>query len=252
MLSQRLGEYGRIFGVTAIVTTLYLILQQAWLAVPDLVSVTSFLERPSAAELEREAGEVAKASKQSLQSAPASSRHDIWQLGFYLGYVSQFVGSYAMSAENVQAKARQLAEPIMLQANELSQVLRLGRVTALTVRTLDEFSRLTERIEADETGLGERITRAYSRHHHHLFLLGMHLGTESARVEGSSGSLSLPPRSQIRRHAMITGIPPVLWEPLAAAPGFKEQPAEVLARYRKGLTDLAANLSSAPPAQRMN
>jgi hypothetical protein len=249
MLSQRLGEYGRIIGVTVVVTTLYLLLQQAWLVVPDLVSITTFLERPSAAELEKEAEDVAKASQLGLQSAPASSRHDIWQLGFYLGYLSHFLGSYAMSAENVQDKVRRLAEPILAQANELAQRLGLGRVTPLAVRTLEDFARLTERIEADETSLGDRITRAYSRHHHHLFLLGMHLGTEFARIEGSGGSLSLPPRAQIRRHATLTSIPAALWEPLAAAPAGKEPPAEVLARYRNGLTDLAANLSPGVPAK---
>ncbi len=152
-----------------------------------------------------------------------------------------------MSAENVQAKARQVADPMLLKANELSQVLGLGAVRPVGVRTLDDFGRLTERIEADESGLGDRIARAYSPHHVHLFLLGMHLGAEFARIESTSGSIS-PPRSQIRRHATLTGVPETLWEPLAAAPGYKEQPDEILARYRKGLTDLAANLSSAPLA----
>ncbi|MGH7927397.1 MAG: hypothetical protein ACREQV_06355 [Candidatus Binatia bacterium] len=78
-----------------------------------------------------------------MQTAPAGSRHDIWQLGFYLGYVSQFVGLYAMSAENVQAKARQLAEPILFQANSLSQ--GLGHVAPLSTRTLDDFAPLVTR-----------------------------------------------------------------------------------------------------------
>ena len=112
----------------------------------------------------------------------------------------------------------------------LGGCLGLAPVTFLVTRTLDDFARLTQRIEADETGLAERVTVAFSRHHRHLFLLGMHLGTEAARIQWSGGSLSLPPCVQIRRHATLAGIPPAIWEPLAAAPGYREQPAEVLAR----------------------
>ena len=249
MLWRRLGEGGRIIGITIVLTTLYLLLQQVWLGLPGLLPGNRFFERPTAAELEREKKDVADRSEKALQSAPAGARHDIWQLGFYLGYASEFVGSYAMSAANVQAKARQLTEPVLLEANRLSQTLGLGRVTPLATRTLDDFARMTQRIEADETGLAERISRAFSPHHHHLFLLGMHLGTEAARIEGSGGSLSLPPRTQIRRHATVLGIPPALWEPLATAPHRAEQPSAVLARYRNGLTALVATLSSAPPAK---
>jgi hypothetical protein len=246
MLSH-IGERGRIIGITIVITVLYLLLQQVWLGMTGLLSGQSFLERPSAAELEQEAKRVAKASKGALQTAPASSRHDIWHLGFHLGYVSEFVGSYAMSAEAVQAKARQLTEPVLVEANRLAETLGLGSVSPLVTQTLDDFGRLTNRIEADETQLAERIARAYSPHHQHLFLLGMHLGAEAARIQGSGGKISLPPRAQIRLHATLSGIPPAIWEPLAAAPGYREQPSEIVARYRDGLGALVASLSAAPP-----
>ncbi|HEY6367432.1 MAG TPA: hypothetical protein VI585_21845 [Candidatus Binatia bacterium] len=245
MPSLRIGERGRIIGITIVITTLYLLLQQAWLGLTGLLSGQSILERPSAAELDREAKEVATLSEKALQTALAGSRHAIWQLGFNLGSVSQVIGSYAMSGEDVQTKARQAAEPALVEANSLAQTLGLGPVTPLATRTLDDFARLTDRIEADETGLAGRVTVAFSRHHRHLFLLGMHLGTEAARIQWSGGSLSLPPRAQIRRHATLAGIAPAIWEPLAAAPGYREQPGEVLARYRNGLTALVAALSSA-------
>jgi hypothetical protein len=249
MLWHRLGENGRIIGITIVLTTLYLLLQQIWLQLPTLLTGSHFFERPSAAELRREAEEVAQASRKTLQSAPPSARHDIWQLGFHLGYASEFVGSYAMSAADVQAKARQLTEPVLVEANRLSQVLGLGPVNPLVTRTLDDFARITQRIEADETGLAKRISETLSPYHHHLFLLGMHLGTEAARIVGSNGSLSLPPRTQIRRHATVIGIPPALWEPLATAPRPGEQPGEVLARYRNGLTTLGASLSAPSPVK---
>jgi hypothetical protein len=244
MLSSRVVEYGRIFGVTAVVAALYIALQQVWLALPALLPVTTIAERPTAAELAKETREVALASERVLRSAPMTARQDVWQLGFFLGQASQFLGSFAMSAPDVQEKAARIAEPLLRHANELSTTLGLGAMTPLPVRTLDDFTRLTERIEADELGFAARIAGAYSRHHRHLFLLGMHLGTESARIEGSNGSLSLPPRAQIRRHATVTGIPPQLWEPLTATPGIREQPAEVLARYRNGVNALATALAA--------
>ena len=238
------GERGRIIGITIVITVLYLLLQHVWLAMAGLLSGQSFLERPSAAELQEQAKKVAEASKDALRTTPASSRHDIWHLGFHLGYVSEFVGSYAMSAEEVQAKARQLTEPVLKEANRLAQTLGLGSVSPFVTQTLDDFGRLTDRIEADETRLGERIARAYSPLHRHLFLLGMHLGAEAARIQGSGGKISLPPRAQIRLHATLTGIPPAIWEPLAAPPGYREQPGEVVARYRNGLGALVASLSA--------
>jgi hypothetical protein len=247
MLS-RIGERGRIIGITIVITTLYLLLQQAWLGLTGLLSGQSILERPSAAELEKEAQTVAEASKKALQTQPTSSRLNVLELGFYLGFVSQTLGSYAMSAEAVQAQARQSTEPSLLEANRLAQTLRLGPVHPLVTRTLDDFARLTDRIEADETGLAKRIALELSPYHYHLFLLGMHLGTETARIRGTGGSLSLPPRAQIRRHATLTGIPPAIWEPLTAAPGYREQPAEVAARYSNGLTALIATLSATTAA----
>jgi Na+-transporting methylmalonyl-CoA/oxaloacetate decarboxylase gamma subunit len=171
MLSH-IGERARIIGITIVITVLYLLLQHVWLGMTGLLSGQSFLERPSAAELEQQAKMVAESSKDALQAAPASSRHDIWHLGFHLGYVSEFVGSCAMSAEEVQAKARQLTEPVLVEANRLAQSLRLGAVNPLFTQTLDDFARLTNRIEADEIGLAERINRTYSPYHHHLFCWG--------------------------------------------------------------------------------
>ena len=90
-----------------------------------------------------------------------------------------------MSAEDVQAKARRAAEPVLHEANSLAQTLGLGPVTPLATRTLDDFARLTQRIEADETELGERITHELSSHHHHLFLLGMHPAPKQRASNGA-------------------------------------------------------------------
>lgn len=246
MLRFRIAEHGRVIGITVVLAALYLILQQAWLALPRLLSNGSYFERPTDAELELEQRQVARLSEKALQSTPASVRRDVWQLGFYLGYTSQFTGSFAMSAAEVRAKANEVAKPILLNAHRLSLALGLAEATPLVTETLNDFTNMTQRVELDETGMAGRVQNTFSPHHRHLFLLGMHLGTESARIEGTGGKVSLPPRAQIRRHATLTGIPPALWKPLAAAPGLGEQPGEVVARYRSGLAALEAALSAAP------
>jgi hypothetical protein len=107
---------------------------------------------------------------------------------------------------------------------------------------------MTQRIEADETGLAERISRAFSLIITTCFCLGCILAPKPLASKGAAAPIATP-RAQIRRHATVLGIPPALWEPLATAPHRAEQPGEVLARYRNGLTALVATLSSAPPAK---
>jgi hypothetical protein len=152
-----------------------------------------------------------------------------------------------MSDEAVQAKAHQLTEPSVQEANRFANILALGAVHPLESSTLDEFARLSERIEGDEIGLADLITRTLSPHHRHLYLLGMHLGTEFARIESSGGTLSLPPYEPIRRHATLAGIIPSLWTPLAAAPQVGEQPMEVQTRYKQGIRALMESLTGQSP-----
>ena len=89
--------------------------------------------------------------------------------------------------------------------------------------------------------LAGRFERQLSLHHRHLYLLGMHLGTESARVETTAGGIASPETLLIRRHATAAGIAPGLWKPLASPPGL-ETPAQIVARYRAGLAALDASL----------
>ena len=108
-----------------------------------------------------------------------------------------------MSAEEVQAKARQLTEPVLVEANRLAQTLGLGSVSPLATQTLDDFGRLTNRIEADETQLAERINRAYSPHHRHLFYSGCISARKPLAFKAAAVKyLYLPaPRSGFTRHS---------------------------------------------------
>jgi len=182
-------------------------------------------------KLREQAAQVAADSTQALLRLPAGHRLATLRMGYGLGYTSQLTGAFAMSSPDVQAKAAALSEPHLQFAREQALRLSLGEVAALPVRSLKEFTELNQRYEADPDGLAARVQAALSPLHRHLYLLGVHLGTESARVESSAGQLALPP---------------TLWKPLTVAPQNDEPPAHVLSRYRAALSALAAGLEQPP------
>jgi hypothetical protein len=196
-------------------------------------------------KLREQAAQVAADSSQALLRLPAGHRLATLRMGYGLGYTSQLTGAFAMSPPDIQAKALALGQPHLQFAREQALHLGLGDVAALPVRSLKEFTELNLRYEADPQGLAARVQSVLSPLHRHLYLLGVHLGTESARVEGSAGQLALPPASLIRLHATLAGVPPALWKPLTVAPQNDEPPAQVLSRYRAALSALAAGLEQA-------
>jgi hypothetical protein len=197
-------------------------------------------------KLREQAALVAAESSQALLRLPAGHRLATLRLGYGLGYTSQLTGAFAMSSPDVQAKVHALGQPHLQFAREQALLLGLGDVAALPVRSLKEFTELNQRYEADPDGLAARVQSTLSPLHRHLYLLGVHLGTESARVEGSAGQLALPPASLIRLHATLAGVPPALWKPLTVAPRNDEPPPQVLGRYRAALAALAAGLEQPP------
>jgi len=115
-----------------------------------------------------------------------------------------------------QAKAR--AEGHLAVARQLAQQLGVGEVGVLGVLTFKDLYDLDLRIENDENGLAGRFERQLSLHHRRLYVLGMHVGTEAARVEINGGAVASSKQLLIRRHATLAGIAPTLWEPFIAAP----------------------------------
>jgi hypothetical protein len=108
---------------------------------------------------------------------------------------------------------------------------------------LREFTELGMRYEGDENGLAARIEAQMSPLHRQLYLLGVQLGGEAARIEDSGGRFSLPPETLIARHATLAGIEPRLWRPLAVPPAQGEPPAQVVRRYRAALEALAEGVA---------
>lgn len=257
--TKRSAEIWRVLAYTLAIALAFIALERLQLAIFTAPGTSALLQRAGlldadpAARLAREAEDVAAASLDALQRLPRGHRGAALRLGYELGYTSQLVGVYAMSPSDVQAAARQRAEPHLAAARQQAQTLGLGAVEALAARSLREFTELGTRYEADENGLAARVERQLSPLHRHLYLLGVHVGGEAARVEDSGGRFALPPATPIRRHAVLAGIGAPMWQPLIAEPR-GETPAQVLQRYRAAVDALAAEAArmddADPPAAR--
>jgi hypothetical protein len=242
------AEIWRVLVYTLAIALAFIALERLQLAIFTLPATTTLLQRAGlldadpAARLAKEAEAVAAASREAPQRLPSGHRMATLRLGYELGYISQLVGSYAMSPPEVQAAARQRAEPRLAIAHRQAQWLGLGEVAALPVRNLREFTELGARYEADESGLAARVEQQLSPLHRHLLLLGVQVGAEAARVEDSGGRFALPPATPIRRHAVLAGIGADVWQPLIAEPR-NETPQQVLQRYRAAVDTLMAEVA---------
>lgn len=194
------------------------------------------------AALAREAAAIAAASRDALARLPAGHRVAALRVGYEVGYASWLLAGYIGSPESMRITARRAADSRLALARALAAPYGIEGVAELPVGNLKQFTELNARLDADESGLAAQVGAKMSPLHHELYLLGAQLGTEAARIEGSGGRMSLPPAALIRRHAILAGIAPALWQPLADPPRAGETPAQVLARYKASLNALAATL----------
>lgn len=217
---------------------------QAWL------QRAGWIQADPAASLRSQTAEIAAASIAALRSLPSGHRLAAMTLGYELGYASQLMGVRAMSSPEAQALGRQQAAPHAARAAQTAAQWGLGDARPLDARSLREFTELGARYEADENGLAARIEARMSPLHRQLYLLGVQLGGEAARIDDSGGRYALPPASTIARHASLAGIDPALWRPLARPPDADETPAQVQQRYRAALDALATALAQQDTATR--
>lgn len=240
-LWNRLGEMWRVLAYTVVISMALVGLRRLEVAATLLLpppAATSPAEGAPTGGLELEAAQVATASREALRRLPRTHRRAVFRLGYELGFASG-LGGFALSRAKEQAST--LAEQHMAATRGLANQLGVGRVDQLPIVTARDLVALTRRIESDENGLASRIERQLSLHHRHLYLLGMHIGKETANVEMTQGEVPSPEESLIRHHATMTGIRPELWEPLASVPS-GETPARTVTRYRAAFAALDASL----------
>lgn len=253
----RTPEIGRVLVYTLAIALGFVLLGRAQVALFAAADAQGWLQRAGvldadpAPKLQREIAEVAAASAGALQQLGAGHRVAALRLGYELGYVSQWLGVRAMNPEPDRVQAEQRMAPYRRSVENIAAQWGLGDATPLPSATMREFLELGERYEADENGLAGRIAARMSPLHRHLYLLGVHLGGEAAKVEDSGGAMALPPGTLIARHATLAGIGPALWRPLVERPRAGEAPHQVLQRYRAALQQLQAAVDAqdrtAPP-----
>jgi hypothetical protein len=244
----RLGEAWRVL-VYALVLALGFVLlgrlQVAAFTAPwtqRVLQHLGLLDAGSDAQLAQQAQAIAAASREGMARAPAGHRLDTLRLGYELGYASERVAFFAMASAPARERARALVAPREAAAETLAAKLGVAPAAALQSASLREFNELSARYEADQNGVAARTERQLSPWHRHVYLLGVHIGIESARIDATGGEHSLPPAALIRRHATLAGIEPALWQPLAAAP-LGESAAQRTQRYRDAVQALARALA---------
>ena len=247
--SLSFAEVWRVLAYTLVIALAFVLVGRLQLALFSLPGTPQWLQRMGwvesdpAASLQPQTAAIAAASAQALQTLPPGHRMAALQLGYELGYASQWTGVRAMSAPEAQARGRQQAAVHAARAAQIAAQWGLGEAQPLEAHSLREFTELGVRYEADESGLAARVEVRLSPLHRQLYLLGTQLGGEAARIDDSGGRFSLPPATLIARHATLAGIAPPLWRPLTQPPGADESPAQRLQRYHAALDALNAELS---------
>ena len=249
----RLGEAWRVLAYALVLALGFVLLGRAQLAAfsaaptQRVLQHFGLLDGESDVRLAEQAQGVAMASREAMQRAPAGHRLDTLRLGYELGYASERIAFFAMASPQARDRARALLAPREAAAEALADALSVGPAAALQSASLREFNELGARYEADENGVAARMQQL-SPWHRHVYLLGVHVGIESARIDATGGEHSLPPAALIRRHATLAGIDAALWQPLAASPA-AETAAQRTQRYRDAVQALAGHLAQqdAPP-----
>jgi hypothetical protein len=154
----------RFVVVTLSITAMYVVLQQTWLSLSPLAEL---YETQAEGDWPREAAAVAAAARDADRRLPPEWRVAAFRLGYHLGYLTERVGSLAMSDDEVREKVRAITTPLVKSAEDLALAMGVGPAAVLPVSTADEFARIEQRIEQDELGLAGRMEQKVSAHHRH-------------------------------------------------------------------------------------
>jgi hypothetical protein len=231
----------RILLATLVLTLLYLSLQRLWWWGAYQLGRSGFTVNNPTELYADEAASVASRSRTREASFSLRLPRTVFQAGLLYGYLNQWLGGYGSPPP---ATLRILQRPVQRQIQQLDTLtadIGIGRVERLPMRTAADFLQLTERLEADAGGIAARVERATSPRLRHLFLLGVHVGTELAALESATTLLPIPATPLIGKHATLAGIGEELWRPLARLPA--DQQTQALQAYRAAIRDLETSLS---------
>ena len=233
----------RFLLATLSITAMYVGLQQVWLSLTPLAELYASRAERTWPE---EAATVAAAAREADRRLSPEWHVGAFRLGYHVGYLTERVGGFAMSGEEVREQVRAITAPRLKSADDLARAMGVGPRAVLPVSTADDFARVDERLEQDELGLAGRMENKASLRHRHLLMLGMHLGVTVAAGDGTDGELLEPKRRFIGHHATLAAVPAAAWEPLARVPeGVTAK--DRLANYMASLAELERAIGQLPP-----
>ncbi len=235
-------EKRRLLLAILAVTLLYLGIQEIWLFGAAQLAYRGWTVNDPAETYAEQAALILEQSRLREAALPPNTAQRIFRLGFEYGYLSQWLGGYGKQEE---ALMRQLSRPVEVHLQRLEQLslsLNVDPVAPLPVVTAADFSQLTRRIDSDAGGIAQRIEQIASPRLRHLFLLGAHIGIESAALDSSPNIPPIPASALIGQHATLAGIAPADWRPLARLS--HGTPGEMAGSYRQSVAALDQSLLS--------
>ena len=245
----RWSETWRVLAYSAAAALAFVALEQVEFALFDVAGADRMLAltRSKAADerLAAEAAQVAERSRDRAAALPPGHRLAAFQVGYEVGWASEYAGSFARSDAAVRAQAAAIADAHVAVAREAARRIGIdaAAVAVLPSRTPTDFARLQQRFDADESGLAQRVETRLTPLHRHVFLLGTAVGSDAAKVQSSRGKLTGLQVEPIRRHATLAGIDAAVWQPLVADRA-GTAPAEVVERHRAALAALTSALAA--------
>lgn len=190
---------------------------------------------------------VERASAPREAVLPPSHRLAVFDFGLRMGIAAAMAGqatSPGFTAGQRAAAVREAQD--FVDEGGLAHTLLGADVRVLQSPDFAEWSRLPQRIEADEDGMAARIESATTLRHRHLYLLGMQIGRTVWSPKGLREILGEPLAEAVGSHAALAGLPKRLWEPLVYV-----QPVgtatERRARYEAAVEAVRQALLTNPP-----
>lgn len=229
-------ERRRFLFATIVLTALYLAIQEAWLWGAVELGRRGWTYDDPARLYAEEAAALREQSKAREAALTPHHLHMVFELGLRYGYLSQWLGGYGAQPQEIM---RELARPV--QANlerlrTLAQSLGIGDIEPLPVRTAADFGQLTQRLEDDAGGVAQRVERATSPRLRHLFMVGVHAGTQLAALESARDVMPIPASALIGKHGTLAGLAQPLWRPLMRVG--RGGPEQATAEYRSAIVSL--------------
>jgi hypothetical protein len=179
--SDRWRARWRFLLTTLTLATLYLAIEQVWSWGELKLLYMGWTQDDPAQKYAEHAAAIAEQSKARETKLSAQPERTVFELGIQYGYVSDsLVRSANVPEEQISALARRALDPYPRDMEANAQRLGLGTVRPLTAA--DNID-LTQRLEDDADGVAARVEQGTSPRLRHLFMLGVHAGTELSRLE---------------------------------------------------------------------